>query len=89
MTKLIDAFSARTRFGYLMEKTEKENLRFLVSRRGTPKVVILSVEDYLRNIIKQPTLLAEIQISAQESGLDKMTDEEIDAEIKAYRKSKK
>jgi hypothetical protein len=51
--------------------------------------VILSVEDYLRNIIKQPTILAEIQLSAQEAGLDKMTDEEIDAEIEAYRKSKR
>lgn len=89
MTKLIDAFSARTHFGNLMERAEKQNLRFLVSRRGTPKVVILSVEDYLRNIIKQPTILAEIQLSAQEAGLDKMTDEDIDAEIEAYRKSKR
>ncbi|MEW6381352.1 MAG: hypothetical protein AB1611_17355 [bacterium] len=50
---------------------------------------ILSVEDYLRNIINQPTILTEIQLSAQEAGLDRMTDEEIDAEIKAYRKSKR
>lgn len=40
MTKLIDALSARTRFGELMEEAEKGKTRFLVSRRGKPKVVI-------------------------------------------------
>lgn len=89
MTKLIDALAARTRFGELMERTTKQNLRFLVSRRGKPKVVILSVEDYLRNIIKQPDLLTQIQVSAQKAGLDRMSDEEIDVEIENYRKSKK
>lgn len=89
MTKLIDALTARTRFGELMERTTKQNVRFLVSRRGKAKVVILGVEDYLRNIIKQPELLTQIQVSAQKAGLDKMTDEEIDVEIENYRESKK
>jgi len=86
MTQLIDALSARTRFGELMQRAEKDNLRFLVSRRGKPKVVILSVEDYLQNIIKQPEIIARIQLSAKEAGLDKMTDKEINAEISAVRK---
>lgn len=50
MTRLIDAFSARTRFGEIMERANKQNLRFLVSRRGKPMVVVLGVEDYLKNI---------------------------------------
>jgi prevent-host-death family protein len=87
MTKLIDALSARTRFGELMDKVEKENVRFLVSRRGKAKVVILSVDDYLKNIVKENELLAQIQLNAQKSGLDRMTDQEINAEIAAYRKS--
>jgi prevent-host-death family protein len=87
MTQLIDALSARTRFGELMEKVTKENLRYLVSRRGKPKVVILSVEDYLKNIIKQPEILTKIQLSAQRAGLDKMSDQEIQAEIEAFRRS--
>jgi len=85
VTKLIDALSARTRFGELIERTEKENVRFLVSRRGKPKVVILGVEDYLRNIIKKPQILAEIQRDAQLAGLDKMTGEEIQTKIEASR----
>lgn len=87
-TQLIDALTARTRFGELMQLAEKNNQRFLVSRRGKPKVVILSVEDYLKNIIKQPKLLTKIQLSAKKAGLDTMTDDEIEAEIRDYRRSK-
>ena len=86
-TKLVDALSARTHFGEMMEEAEKEKTRFLVSRRGKPKVVILSVEDYLKNVIKQPEILTTVQLSARKTGLDKMTDEEIDAEISSYRRS--
>ena len=88
MTKLVDALSARTQFGKLMKEAEKGKTRFLVSQRGKPKVVILGVEDYLRNFIKQPEILTTIQLSAQKAGLDKMSDDEIEAEISAYRRSK-
>lgn len=88
-TKLIDALSARTRLGEVMEEAEKESTRFLVSRRGKPSVVILGVEDYLRNVVKKNDLLAEIQLGAQKAGLDKITPREIDAEIRSYRRAKK
>ena len=88
MTKLIDALSARTRFGELMEEAEKGKTQFLVSRRGKPKVVILGVRDYLKNVIKQPEILTTIQLSAQKAGLDKMSDKEIESEIADYRRSK-
>ena len=88
MTKLIDALSARIRFGELMEEAEKRKTRFLVSRRGKPKVVILGVRDYLKNVIKQPEVLTTIQLSAQKAGLDKMSDKEIESEIADYRRSK-
>jgi len=88
-TKLIDALSARIGFGGLMEQAERNNTRFLVSRRGKPTVVVLSVEDYLRNIVRQPRLLTEIQMGAKKAGIDKMTDEDIQAEIDVYRASNK
>jgi len=88
MTKLIDALTARTRFGELMDEVDADQVRFVVSRRGKAKVVILSVRDYLRNVIKQPDLLTTIQVSAQKAGLDKLSEAEIDVEIAAHRQSK-
>ena len=89
MTKLIDALSARTRFGELMKRAEKDNTRFLVSRRGKPTVVILSVEDYLQNIVKESRLLTEIQQESKGAGLDQLSDKKIQAEIAGFPKRNK
>ena len=67
-TKQIDALSARTHFGEVMQQAQQRNVRFLVSRRGKPAVVIMSVDDYRRNILRKPTILAEIQ--QEGTGLD-------------------
>jgi len=85
MTKLIDALSARTHFGEVMTEVESKNSRYVVSRRGKPKMVLLSVDDYLQNILKKPAILAEIQSQAMIGGLDKMSESEIEAEISATR----
>ena len=86
ITKSIDALSVRTHFGEVMEEAEQENTRFLVSRRGKPKVVILSVHDYMKNLVKQPDILTRVQLSAKKTGINKMSDKDINAEIAGYRK---
>jgi hypothetical protein len=81
MTKLIDALTARTRFGELMDEVDADQVRFVVIRRGKAKVLIMSVCDYLTNVVKQPELLTRIQLSGQTAGLNKITEAEIEAEL--------
>lgn len=85
----IDALTARVQFGQLLDKVSQKQKRFLISRRGKPQVVVLSVEDYMKNIIKQPQLLTRIQSSAADKSLNSITNQEIDQEIVSYRRSKK
>ena len=67
-----------------MDEVDADQVRFVVSRRGKAKVVILSVRDYLKNVIKQPgDTLTTIQVSAQKAGLDNFSEAKIDAEIVA------
>ena len=40
-------------------------------------MIILSVADYLRNILKKSGLVAEIQEDAQKTGFDRITDQEV------------
>ena len=87
MTKLIDALTVRTRFGEIMETVEREQVRYVVSRRGKAKMVLMSLRDYLKNIVKKPDILVQLQMDAKKSGRDAISDQEIDAEIAAYRKS--
>ena len=87
-TKTIPAFIARTQLGQVLERTTKNNDRFLISRRGQIAAVIMSIEDYLVNIIKQPEVITKLQKQAIKSGASKLTLEEIDHEIAAVRKAR-
>ena len=57
----------------------------MISKRREAKTVILGVEDYLKNIVKQPEALAKLQKQAEKAGTNKLTLEEIEKEIKAFR----
>ena len=81
----ISALIARTQLGQVLERVSKNKDRFLISKRGEAKAVILGVEDYLKNIVKQPEALTKLQEQAERVGTNKLTLEEIEKEIKAFR----
>jgi prevent-host-death family protein len=87
-TKNISALIARTQLGQILERVKKNQERFLISKKGEATAVILSVEDYLRSIVKQPEALTKLQKKAKRAGTDKLTLEDIDAEIKAFRQGR-
>jgi prevent-host-death family protein len=89
MSRRIDAHIARTQFGQVMDRAVERNERFIVDRRGEPAVVILSVQDYLENVATAPDWLRQAWAGAKRRGVDKLTMDEIDAEIGAYRLEKK
>jgi len=86
--KTIEALEARIHFGSVMDEVEKKNTRFLVSKRGKPKIIMLSVTDYLENILKEDELLTSIHLKTKETGLDKISEEEIEKEIRAARRKR-
>jgi len=86
VTRNISALIARTQLGQILERVKKNQERFLISKKGEATAVILSVEDYLKNIVKQPSVLTKLQKQAKKAGTDKLSLEDIDAEIKAFRK---
>ena len=88
VTQEISALIARTQLGQILERVKKYQDRFLISKKGEATAVILSVEDYLKNIIKQPKSLTKLQEQAKKAGTNKLTLEEIDAEIKAFRQGR-
>ena len=87
--KLISALSARTQFGQIMRRASgKKRERFIVDRRGEPKVVIMGIEDYLANIAPESELMAALHTEVRKKGVDQMSMGEIDKEISAYRKER-
>ncbi|HEY1209794.1 MAG TPA: type II toxin-antitoxin system Phd/YefM family antitoxin [Terracidiphilus sp.] len=89
MSHRIDAHVARTQFGQVIDRAVANNERFIVDRRGEPVVVILSVQDYLASVQSAPEWLREAWAGAKRRGLDKLTMDDIDAEVSTYRNEKR
>ncbi|MBI3327389.1 MAG: type II toxin-antitoxin system Phd/YefM family antitoxin [Nitrospinae bacterium] len=88
VTESIPACIARTQFGQILERVSRKRERFLVTKKGEAKAVVLGVEDFLQAIVKTPKSLAALQEQAQKSRASRLTLEEIEAEITAVRRAK-
>jgi len=87
MDTIISALDARTQFGQIIKRMEETKDRFFISKRGKLKAVLMSIEDYVQNIVDEPDFLKEAHRKAEEAGLNGMTTEEIDREIAEVRRS--
>ena len=89
MTNVVSALTARTQFGQIMKRATQRNERFVVDRRGEPKVIIMGIQDYVRSLAPPPQWLKEIWAESKRKGLDKLTMRQINAEIAAYRREQR
>ena len=89
MTRKITAVAARTQFGQIIDRAVDHDERFLVERNGEPVVLILSVTDFVKSFAPAPDWLKDIQNHAKRKGLDKLTMDDIDAEIAAARRDRR
>ena len=81
MPKVVSALTARTQFGQIIKRASENSERFLVGRRGAPKVIIMGLRDYIDVIAPAPEWLKAVQADAKSKGLDKLSMREIDAII--------
>src|SRR5207302_11327060 len=68
--KIVPALIARTQLGQILSRVRQNHERFVVDKRGEPQAVIMSVEEYLRTLARQPAALAQIQREAKAKRLD-------------------
>jgi prevent-host-death family protein len=87
MTKNIPAFIARTQFSQILDRVSKANERFIVTKKGEAKAIILGVEDFLQATGEPPVSLTALHQQAKKSGANKLTLEEVEKEIDAVRKA--
>ena len=66
----------------------KKQERFVVDKRGEPKVIIMGVRDFLKTIAPEPAVLAAIRAESVKNKTSKISRKQIDVEIAAYRKER-
>lgn len=88
VTKVITALFARTQFGQILRKVKDNKARYIVGKRGEPQAVIMGIQDFINTIAPEPEFLTLLGKASQKRGTDKLTMDEINAEIAAVRRSK-
>jgi prevent-host-death family protein len=86
MTNIVTAVQARTQFGQILRRVNKNKERFVVDRRGEPQAVIMSMQDYVDLVAPEPEWLRKIGEASQRRGTDKLTMRQIDTVIARVRR---
>ena len=83
---VISALRARSNFGRLLNRVDKESRSLVIEKRGTPRAILLSIRDYVRLAAPEPEVLRAIGEESKRKGTASLTSRQIDRIIQAARK---
>ncbi len=86
---VISALGARSNFGRLLNRVDKESRSLVIEKRGTPRAILLSIRDYVRLAAPEPEVLRAIGEESRRKGTASLSSRQIDRIIKAARTQKK
>jgi prevent-host-death family protein len=84
----IPALRARSHFGKLLNRVERERRSVVIEKRGTPRAILLSIQDYVRLAAPEPEILQLLGVESLCKGTDKLTSAQIDRLIRKTRSRK-
>ena len=82
------ALHVRAHFGEVLRHVERERRGLVIEKRGTPRAVLLSLQEYVRLAAPEPEILRAIGEDSLRKGTSRLTSRQIDAEIRAVRAKK-
>jgi prevent-host-death family protein len=84
-TIVVSALCARSSFGKLLHRVDKECHSLVIAKRGTPRAVLLSIRDYAKLAAPEPEVLRIIGEDSERQGTSRLAGREIDRIIRASR----
>ena len=82
---IISALRARANFDRLFSRVENDRHSLIIEKRGTPRAVLLGLQDYVRLAAPEPEVLRLIGEESEASGTSALTSREIEKIIKTAR----
>lgn len=82
---IISALHARANFGRLLDQLQSERSSLVIEKRGTPRAVLLSLQEYMRLAAPEPEILRIIGDESKRKGTSKLTSRQIDRVIQSTR----
>jgi len=89
MTNVISVLTARSQFGQILDKVDKQRRSFVIEKRGSPRAILLGIQDYIRLAAPEPDVLKKLGELSTRRGTDKLTISQIDRVIKTARTSRR
>src|SRR5258705_7246600 len=86
---VISALHARSNFGQLLRRVERDGRGLVIEKRGTPRAILLSIRDYVRLAAPEPEVLRAIGEESRRKGTASLSSRQIERAIKAARAQKK
>ena len=82
---IISALRARANFDRLFSRVENDRHSLIIEKRGTPRAVLLGLQDYVRLAAPEPEVLRLIGEESEAGGTSALTSREIEKIIKTTR----
>lgn len=86
---IVNALEARSKFGKLLRRVDAEGQSLIIEKRGTPRAVLVSIQNYVRLAAPEPEVLRVIGEESIRNGTHTLSSKRINEIIKATRKKKK
>jgi prevent-host-death family protein len=86
---VISALRARSTFGKLLNRVDKESRSLVIEKRGTPRAILISIRDYVRLAAPEPEVLRAIGEESTRKRTAFLSSRQIERVIRAVRTSKK
>jgi prevent-host-death family protein len=83
---VVSALHARANFGKLLRRVADERRSLVIEKRGTPKAVLMSIQDYVRLAAPEPEILRLIGDKSRRQVTNTLSSRQIDQVIQATRK---
>lgn len=84
----VSALRARTKFGGLLRRLDREQRSLVIEKRGTPRAVLMSLRDYVRLAAPEPEVLKAIGEESRQKRTARFSSRKIDRIIAATRSRK-
>jgi len=82
---VVSALHVRTNFGRILRQIEERRGSLVIEKRGTPRAILLNIQDYVRLAAPEPEVLKVIGEESKRKGTDIFTPRQIDRIIKIAR----
>ncbi|HEY2390310.1 MAG TPA: type II toxin-antitoxin system Phd/YefM family antitoxin [Candidatus Angelobacter sp.] len=85
---IVNALEARSKFGKLLQRIDTEGRSLVIEKRGTPRAVLVSIQNYVRLAAPEPEVLRAIGEESIQRATSTLSSRRIDQIIRTARKKK-